>query len=141
MGRPVPDAGKMLRYQDVPEDVNRLARRVNGIAIDVHRTLGPGLLESAYQRVLAYELARAGYGVELERPVAITYGDLHIAVAFRADLVVNDVYVLELKCVEEISHAHIRELKTYLRLGGWPLGFVLNFNAERLYLGMRRVVP
>lgn len=109
-------------------------------AIAVHRELGPGLLESVYEVVLAYELQARGLRAERQRPVAIQYRDLHFDEGFRADLIVEDKVVIELKSVEKVSPAHRKQIQTYLRLTGCRLGYLLNFGEALMKDGITRAV-
>ena len=109
-------------------------------AMKVHIALGPGLLESVYETVLAHELQRRGLRVERQKPVAIEYDGLHFDEGFRADLVVEDRVIVELKSVEKLAPVHSKQLLTYLRLLQLPVGLLLNFGAGTLKEGLRRVV-
>lgn len=109
-------------------------------AIHVHRTLGPGLLESVYEATLAYELQRRGLNVRRQVPVPIIYAELKFDEGFRADLIVEECVLLELKSVVQLSAAHRKQLQTYLRLSGLRLGYLFNFGAEVLREGLVRAV-
>jgi GxxExxY protein len=109
-------------------------------AIDVHRELGPGLLESVYEIVLAYELNKRGMNVLRQVPVPITYKDMVFEEAFRADLLLADKVIVELKSVEQINRAHRKQIQTYLRLTGLKLGYILNFGAVLMKEGIVRAV-
>lgn len=109
-------------------------------AIVVHRTLGPGLLESVYEIALAHELGKRGLGVERQVPIDVEYDGLKLQAGFRADLVVQRSVVVELKSVETISPAHRKQIQTYLRLGGYKLGYLLNFGASLMKHGIVRAV-
>jgi len=121
-------------------DENELSSRIIGAAIEVHRILGPGLLESAYRAALTYELRVLGLQVEVEVPMAIKYKGLEIPAAFRLDLVVEQLVVLELKAVEKVMPLHEAQLLTYLRCCEKRLGLLLNFNETTLKRGVTRVV-
>ena len=110
------------------------------VALDVHQRLGPGLLESVYQKVLAYELRKQGLRVEEEVPVPVIWDNVSMEVGFRADLIVEDKIVVELKSVERITPVFKKVLLTYLRLADKRLGLLLNFGAELLKDGTARVV-
>ena len=127
------------RYQDVPHDINVLARKAIGVAIDVHKDLGPGLLEKPYQLLLAQRLANSGHHCRIEAEIPLVMDGLHFEVAYRADLVVDDLLLLEIKTAEDIDMRHIYQVKTYLRIGGFPLGLLLNFGAP--ILESKRIVP
>ncbi|HVK04618.1 MAG TPA: GxxExxY protein [Armatimonadaceae bacterium] len=118
---------------------NDIAREVVDAAYRVHVTLGPGLLESVYEAVLAHELRRRGLGVEAQVPLSIRYGDLHIEDAFRADLIVEGKVIVELKSVENTTPVHHKQLLTYLRLTERRLGLLINFGTVYIKDGISRV--
>jgi GxxExxY protein len=109
-------------------------------AISIHRELGPGLLETVYEIVLIHELTQNGLKVQRQVPVPITYKGIKFDVAFRADLIVNDKVIIELKSVELVTGAHKKQLQTYLRLTGCKLGYLLNFSEALLKDGITRCV-
>lgn len=109
-------------------------------AIAVHRTLGPGLLESVYEVVLAHELQQRGLQVQRQVPIPIRYGSIRFDEGFRADLIVENMVVVELKSVELVSANHKKQLQTYLRLTGCALGYLLNFSEALMKDGIIRVV-
>ena len=119
---------------------NEIGKLILDAAIVVHRELGPGLLESVYETVLAYELQQRGLRVSRQVPIAIRYKDMIFDAAFRADLVVEEKVLVELKSVEQISEAHKKQVQTYLRLRGYKLGFLLNFGEALMKRGITRVV-
>jgi len=119
------------------EDV--LAKRVLDEAFRLHTELGPGLLESVYEQVLAVRLGKAGLQVETQKTIPIVVDDLTIPDAFRADLVVGGKLIVELKSVEEMKPVFAKQLLTYLRLSGLKLGLLLNFGAPSLKNGIERV--
>lgn len=119
---------------------NDVAKVTIDAALKVHVALGPGLLESAYEAVLAYELERRGLRVRRQQPFCIVYESLTVNDAFRADLVVEDQVIIELKSVESIHPVHKKQLLTYLRLSGKPLGLLINFGARLLRNGITRMV-
>ena len=119
---------------------NEIGRIVVDVAIKVHRELGPGLLESVYEVVLAHELQGRGLKVERQVPVSISYQGLHFDEAFRADIIVGRKVILELKSVERVTDAHKKQLLTYLRLTGMKLGFLLNFGEALMKDGITRIV-
>ena len=121
-------------------DREAIARDVVDAAVRIHRELGPGLLESVYEMVLAAALAREGYAVERQVPVDIIYDGLSFPAAFRADLLVDGCFVIEIKAVEKLNGAHAKQLLTYLRLMKQPLGLLLNFSGETMREGIRRLV-
>ncbi len=117
---------------------------ISGIVLDcalhLHRRLGPGLLESVYEEVLVYELQRQGLYCSRQEPVSLTYDSLRLATAFRADVVVERSVILELKSVEAMLPVHKKQLLTYLRLSGFRLGILINFNVPLLRDGFVRIV-
>ena len=123
---------------------NLLERELSGqvldAAIEVHRLLGPGLLESAYRACLARELRLRGLAVQTEVPIPLIYKDEQMGCGFRIDLLVNELVVVELKAVEKLLPVHEARLLTYLKLCRRRIGFLLNFNATRLMSGFRRLV-
>lgn len=119
---------------------NDIGRIVVDAAITVHRELGPGLLESVYEIILAYELGQRELSVKRQVPIAIRYKQMAFEEAFRADLVVEDKIIIELKSVEQVSEAHKKQLLTYLRLTGRKLGFLLNFGEALMKRGITRTV-
>ena len=119
---------------------NEISNIIIGLAIEVHRKLGPGLLESAYQECLVYELKNAGLKVDKELTLPITYKELVLNKGYRIDILVENKVVIELKTVEEIHKAHIAQILTYLKFGGYKLGLILNFNENILSKGIKRVI-
>ncbi|MBW7851104.1 MAG: GxxExxY protein [Rhodospirillales bacterium] len=117
-----------------------LSDRVIGLAIEVHRALGPGLLESAYERCLAYELEQAGLSFGRQVPLPVVYKTVHLDVAYRMDIVVDAKLVIELKTVETLLPLHQAQLLTYLKLSGIRAGLLMNFHTAVLKDGIRRVV-
>ena len=121
-------------------ELNDVGREVVDSAVLVHRELGPGLLESVYEQVLALELGGRGLFVERQVPVDIRYRDQVISVGFRADIVVERSVILELKSVEKVNNVHKKQLLTYLRLADFKLGYLLNFGEELMKNGITRSV-
>lgn len=117
-----------------------LTREIIGAAITVHRTLGAGLLESTYERCLAYELTTRGLRCEQQRPVHITYGNLVIERAYYIDLLVEDEVVVELKAVEELTPVHKAQVLTHLKWADLQVGLLINFNVTVLRNGLRRLL-
>ncbi len=120
-------------------DVNRVTREIIGAAIAVHRELGPGLLESAYEACLAYELAQRGLKVEQQKPLPVVYRDVHLECGYRLDLVVEDVVIVELKSVEKLAAVHRAQVLSYLRLANCQVGLLINFNVKVLINGVHRL--
>lgn len=123
-----------------PLRTNDITATIIDAAIEVHRRLGPGLLESVYQAVLAHELRKRGLRVEVERPIPVEWDDVRLEVGFRADLIVEDAIVVELKSCEVVAPVHKKVLLTYLRLADKRVGLLINFGAELLKDGIHRVV-
>ena len=120
--------------------VNVLTKEIIGAAIEVHRNLGPGLLESAYQRCLARELELKDIPYRYEWPLPLDYKGLRMKCGYRVDLLVADAVVVETKSIEAIAPVHEAQLLTYMRLGGWKVGLLINFNVLLLKNGIRRKV-
>jgi len=119
---------------------NAVAREIVDAAYQIHRRLGPGLLESVYETVLAYKLEKRGLKVERQVPVPIVYEGISFNEGFRADLIVEDKVIAELKSVETVAPVHKKQLLTYLRLADKRLGLLINFGAELIRDGISRVV-
>ena len=122
------------------EDVEELSRKVLDAAFKVHRNLGPGLLESVYERCLCYELRRNGVEIQTQLSVPIIYDGVHIDAGLRIDILVADVIIVELKAVEKIHLLCVAQVLTYLKLAGLRLGLVINFNVPLLRDGIRRII-
>ncbi|MDZ4321173.1 MAG: GxxExxY protein [Phenylobacterium sp.] len=118
----------------------RVVREVVDAGLKVHRALGPGLLEAAYEQCLAYELETRRLTVERQVPLPIVYEDLRLEGAYRLDLLVGRCVIVEVKAVEALSRLHEAQLLTYMRLSGHRLGLLMNFNVELLKQGLRRLV-
>ena len=121
-------------------DENGLSKEILGAAIEVHQFLGPGLLERTYELALAHELEVRGLKVETQVPVSMQYKALEIDSAYRIDILVNDLVVIEVKAVEKLLSIHSSQLLTYLRLKHKKLGLLLNFHMESMRDGIKRVV-
>lgn len=119
---------------------NQLSEAIIGVAISIHRHLGPGLLENVYKKILAYELRKRGHQVEEEVPIPVVWDGQLMDVGFRADLIVDGLVVVELKSIDAIATVHKKILLTYLRLSDKRLGLILNFGAEVLRDGISRTV-
>ena len=117
-----------------------LSKEIIGAAIEVHRHLGPGLLESAYEECLAYELFQHSIAFERQKPLPLVYKEVRLDAGFRVDLLVEGLVVVELKAVDTIAPIHEAQVITYLRLTGCKLGLLLNFNVVRLKDGIKRLV-
>ncbi|MCX6198433.1 MAG: GxxExxY protein [Bacteroidetes bacterium] len=119
---------------------NILTEKIIGCAIEVHRELGPGLLESAYRECLRHLLIKQGLAVEVEKPQPLVFQELKLEQGYRIDLLVEKKIVVELKCVEALNEVHLAQILTYMKLGKYPLGLLINFNVKLLKDGVRRVI-
>ena len=117
-----------------------LSHRVIGCALEVHRTLGPGLLESSYEQCLAHELSLAGLVYELQRPLTVQYKGIRLDCGYRANVVVNGELLVEPKAVDAMQPIHEAQLLTYLKVSGLKVGLLMNFNVEILKQGLKRIV-
>ena len=122
------------------EQIEKISNQVIGIAIQVHSMLGPGLLESVYECVLAYELTQSGLEVQRQVPIPLSYKDLYIKAAFRADIVVENCIIIELISVRKLDRVHSKQLLSYLRISGMHLGLLFNFNRVLLKDDMQRII-
>ncbi len=120
--------------------VNEITQAIIGAAIEVHRALGPGLLESSYEECLARELSLRKILFEKQRPLAVEYKGVHLDCGYRLDFLVENLVVVELKAIDAIQPIHEAQLLTYLKLGGWNVGLIINFNVSILKNGIRRMV-
>jgi iron complex transport system substrate-binding protein len=121
-------------------DIDRITGDVLDAAIRLHRELGPGLLESVYEMVLAGQLARMGYGIARQHPVDIEFDGLRFEAAFRIDILVDERLLIEVKSVDQLHASHAKQLLTYLRLTKQPVGLLINFGGATLKEGFRRLV-
>jgi GxxExxY protein len=119
---------------------NEISNIIIGCAIEVHKKLGPGILESAYQTCMMYELREADLDVQVEKPMPIIYKDIKLDHGYRIDLLVNNKVVIEIKTVEAFADVHYAQLLTYLKLGDYKLGLLLNFDVSILKDGIKRIV-
>lgn len=123
-----------------PKDLERLSNEVIGAAIEVHRVLGPGLLESAYEASLAWELTQKGFEVRRQLPIPVRYKEISIEEGYRVDMLIDGELILELKSVEAFQPIHTAQMLTYLRMTGLRLGLILNFKVDVMRKGIKRVV-
>lgn len=119
---------------------NDLSQIVIGCAIKVHTTLGPGLLESAYEECLYYELIKEGLKVEKQKALPLIYEEIKLEVGYRLDLIVEDRVIIEIKACEGLNDVHLAQVLTYLKLSNVKLGLLINFNVARVKDGIKRVV-
>ena len=120
--------------------INEATASIIGAAIKVHKALGPGLLESAYNVCLLYELRRSGFHVESQKPVPISYDGVSLDCGYRLDMVVNDLVVVELKTIDRFAPIHTAQMLTYLKLTGYPVGLLINYNVPLLKQGLKRLL-
>jgi|SRR5581483_2807978 len=125
---------------DEKDRLDQISRRIIGAAIDVHKIVGPGLLESAYQACLAFELRERGFRVEEQIPLPVVYKGVHLDCGYRMDLIVEDAIVVEIKAVEQLAPIHEAQLLSYLRLSNRKVGLLLNFHSRLLIDGLKRIV-
>lgn len=119
---------------------NEIANKIIGIAIEVHKALGPGLLESAYKECLFYKIKESGLWVEKEKSMPLIFEEVKLDCGYRIDLLVENKVVIELKSVEALHDVHLAQILTYLKLGNYKLGLLINFNVVLLKDGIKRVV-
>ncbi|MBI4514697.1 MAG: GxxExxY protein [Deltaproteobacteria bacterium] len=130
----------MKNMKGTKREFSELSNRVIGCAIEVHRVLGPGLLESTYQQCLARELTLNGIGFKLEHPLPVEYKGIRLDCGYRIDVLVEDELILELKSVDEVCGIHQAQLLTYMKLAGIKQGFLINFNVALLKDGLQSFV-
>jgi GxxExxY protein len=118
---------------------NEIATQIVDAAYKIHTTFGPGLLESAYEAMLAHELRRRGLSVVCQQPIPLIYEGIHLDVGYRADLIVEDKVIVELKSVEQTKRVYHKQLLTYLRVADKRLGLLINFGMERIKDGIKRI--
>jgi GxxExxY protein len=119
---------------------NEISNKIIGIAIGVHQALGPGLLESAYKECLFYKLQKSGIMVEKEKAMPLIFEEVKLECGYRMDLLVENKVVIEIKSVESLNDVHLAQTLTYLKLGNYKLGLLINFNVSLLKNGIKRVV-
>jgi len=121
-------------------EFDELSRKVIGCAIEVHRNLGPGLLESTYRQCLACELSHTGIPFQMEVPLPVRYREILLDCGYRIDLLVSRGLIVEIKCVETLLPIHQAQILTYMRLSKIPVGLIINFNMAKLHNGIKRFV-
>jgi GxxExxY protein len=119
---------------------NELSNKIIGLSIEVHTALGPGLLESAYKECLYYKISKSGIYVEKEKPMPLVLEEVKLDCGYRIDLVVENKVVIETKSVDALNDIHLAQVLTYLKLGNYKLGLLINFNVLKLKDGIKRVV-
>lgn len=121
-------------------ELNDLSSRIIGCAINVHKALGPGLLESAYEECLAYEMKDSGLKIKRQVPVPVVYKEVKLEAGYRLDILVEDKIIVEVKAVEALHDVHLAQVLTYLKLTGCKLGLLMNFNVAQMTKGVKRVI-
>ena len=119
---------------------NQITSEIIGCAINVHRVLGPGLLESAYEECLASELKNAGLRIERQKPVPVTFKDIKLKCGYRIDILVEDIVIVELKSVDQLAPIHEAQMLTYLKFSNKQIGLLINFNVLLLKNGIKRFI-
>jgi len=120
--------------------INQLSEKVIGLCVEIHRNLGPGLLESAYEECLCYELSKAGIQFERQKPVSVKYKEVNLDCGFRIDVLVDQKLIVELKSVEKVLPIHEAQIITYLKISDIRVGLLINFNSVILIKGLKRFV-
>jgi GxxExxY protein len=119
-------------------ELNEITRKIIGCAIEVHKLLGPGLLESAYEECMTFEMQNSGLRIESQKPVPIIYKEKKLNYGYRIDILVEDVVLIELKSVESLNRVHEAQILTYMKFAGIKTGLLINFNVKLLRNGLRR---
>jgi GxxExxY protein len=140
MDRPAASEALMLNHEahEDHEGIETLAREIVDSGLKVHKALGPGLLESAYEHCLAYELHARGIGLHRQVALPIIYEDTKLDAGYRLDILVENAVIIEIKAVDALTRVHEAQLLTYLKLSGYRLGFLINFNTPLFKHGLRR---
>ncbi|TVR41743.1 MAG: GxxExxY protein [Cryomorphaceae bacterium] len=118
---------------------NELSKIVFNAALEVHKSLGPGLLESAYEECLAYELRKTGLRVEKQKPLPLIYEEIHLEIGYRVDILLENKLVIEVKSVDALNDVHLAQVLTYLKLSHCKLGMLINFNVAMIKNGIKRI--
>ena len=119
---------------------NEISHKIIGIAIEFHNAIGPGLLESAYKECMYYKIGKSGFFVEKEKPMPLVFEEVRLECGYRIDLVVENKLVIEIKSVDALNNVHLAQTLTYLKLGNYKLGLLINFNVVKLKDGIKRVI-
>ncbi len=119
-------------------ELNEITRRIIGCAIEVHKSLGPGLLESAYEECLSYELIKNGLNIKRQQPTPVVYKDIKLECGYRIDILVENSVVVELKVVDEFNPVHEAQILTYMKFSNKSIGLLINFNVTVLINGIKR---
>lgn len=129
-----------MSFAAIDQDLNLLSNEIIGLAIKVHKALGPGLLESSYKECLFYEIINKGYFAEKEKALPLIYDKIKLDIGYRLDILVENSLVIEIKSVDTLSDIHTAQVLTYLKLSGNRLGLLINFNVTLLKNGIKRLV-
>jgi GxxExxY protein len=121
-------------------DENELSKIIVDLSYKIHTQLGPGLLESVYEAILYFELTKYNLKVERQKPIPVVWEDVHLDIGFRADLIVEEKVIVEIKSVEQISNVHLKQVLTYLKVTDIKLGLLINFNETLIKNGIKRIV-
>ena len=119
---------------------NELSKIIVDISYKIHTKLGPGLLESVYEAILYHELIKKGLKVERQKPIPVIWDDIYLDIGFRSDLIIENKVIVEIKSVEKLSNAHLKQLLTYIKITNLKLGLLINFNEALIKNGIKRVV-
>lgn len=119
---------------------NEIAHKIIGAALEIHKALGPGLLESAYKETLDFKLRKLGLKTEKEKPMPLIFEEVNLECGYRIDILVENKVVVELKSVEALNDVHLAQTLTYMKLGNYKLGLLINFNVSLLKNGIKRVI-
>jgi GxxExxY protein len=119
-------------------EINQITEKIIGCAIEVHKHLGPGLLESAYEECLVFELGKTGFKVERQKPVPVIYKEIKLDCGYRIDILVENSVIIELKSVDSLNPIHSAQILTYMRFSGKEIGLLINFNVSLLKQGLKR---
>ena len=120
--------------------INDITEKIIGAAMAVHRELGPGLLESAYEACLAYEIAKGGFSIERQKELPVIYRNVKLDCGYRIDLLVENKVIIEIKAIDKLAPIHTAQLLSYLKLSGCKIGLLINFNVKVLKDGIRRLI-
>jgi len=119
---------------------NEISKILVDVSYKIHTKLGPGLLESVYEAILYHELIKKGLKVERQKPIPVIWDDIYLDIGFRSDLIIENKVIVEIKSVEKLSNAHLKQLLTYIKITGLKLGLLINFNEALIKNGIKRVV-
>ena len=129
-----------MTLHSIPDDLNKFSNEMIGLAISVHKSLGPGLLESSYKECMYYKIGSAGYFVEKEKALPLIFESVRLDIGYRIDLLVENKLNIEIKAIDALADIHTAQVLTYLKLSGIRLGLLINFNVSLLKNGINRLV-